>query len=216
MRLRTAAIFIVPALILLMAGCGPPPPADDASLSGLAISSGTLTPAFSPAVTDYTVDVPYSITGVTVTPTTADDGATVTVEGVPVISGNPSATIDLNAGEAEAIAIVVTAADGTTTRTYTIVATRSGCRFSADADTVALWHFDELSGQTVYDASTNGLDLVFGDSDAVEPAKDPTWVSSGRDGFGGAISVDGTETAGQYARSGLVSGYISTNYSVEF
>jgi hypothetical protein len=47
--------------------------------------------------------------------------------------------------------------------------------FSADANTVGLWHFDEGMGQTVADDSASGNDGTLGDSGSVDGA-DPLWV----------------------------------------
>jgi hypothetical protein len=95
----------------------PPPLGTDASLSSLSLSDGTLGPAFSPAVTSYTVTVPNSTDSVDVSATTSDSNASFT------INGGTNATIALVVGD-NTISIVVTAEDGTTTRTYTIVVTR--------------------------------------------------------------------------------------------
>ncbi len=99
-------------------------PSTDATLSNLAISSGTLTPAFAPATTGYTASVPSTVASITLTPTTSNAGATVSVNGVPVISGAASAPIALVAGP-NTITTVVTAQDGITTITYTLVVTRA-------------------------------------------------------------------------------------------
>lgn len=69
-----------------------------ANLSNLVTSSGTLTPAFSPATYNYFVTLPVTTTSITVTPTKADANATVTVNGLPVDSGTASGEISLNAG----------------------------------------------------------------------------------------------------------------------
>ena len=90
------------------------PLSDNANLSGLTISSGTLTPVFAVGTTDYTVDVGNAVDRVTVTPTTEHAGARVTVNGTLVTSGSASGDIDLIEGETTTIAVVVTAADGTT------------------------------------------------------------------------------------------------------
>ncbi len=89
----------------------------DADLSALTISAGTL-PTFAAATISYTVSVGNDVASVTFTPTTNDDGASVTVDGNP-----PNQAIDLTAGVAKAIAIVVTAEDGTE-KTYTVTVTR--------------------------------------------------------------------------------------------
>jgi hypothetical protein len=48
--------------------------------------------------------------------------------------------------------------------------------FTPDASTVALYHFDDGSGQTITDASGNGNNGVLGATSAVE-STDPTWQS---------------------------------------
>ena len=101
-----------------------PTPSSDAGLSGLTLSHGTLSPTFAAAETAYTVEVPYGVASLAVTPTATDsDHATITVDGVPEFSGDPSDGIDLRVG-ANAIPIVVTAQDGTTMKAYTVTVTR--------------------------------------------------------------------------------------------
>ena len=98
---------------------------NNAALSGLTISSGTLTPAFAATTLAYTDAVASGIASVTVTPTKADAGATITVNSLTVASGSPSGAIPLVTG-ANPITVVVTAADLTTTHTYTITVNRAG------------------------------------------------------------------------------------------
>lgn len=98
--------------------------ADDASLSGLALSSGSLSPTFSSGTTGYTASVANGVSSITVTPTANDVNATVTVDGDPVTSGSASGAIGLNIGT-NAIPVVVTAQNGTTTSTYTVTVTRA-------------------------------------------------------------------------------------------
>ncbi|MFL5745261.1 MAG: cadherin-like beta sandwich domain-containing protein, partial [Niastella sp.] len=94
------------------------------TLSGLAISTGTLTPAFSTSTTSYTATVANATSSITVTPTATDATATISVNGISVTSGATSASISLNVG-LNTITTVVTAQDGTTTQTYTIDITRA-------------------------------------------------------------------------------------------
>ncbi|NGN39688.1 autotransporter domain-containing protein [Mesorhizobium sp. CGMCC 1.15528] len=100
------------------------PASNDASLSNLLISAGTLNPAFAPGTTGYTVSVPSTVSSLTLTPTAADTGATITVNGQSVTSGSASSGISLATGDTT-ITVVVTAQDGTTTRTYTVTVTRA-------------------------------------------------------------------------------------------
>ncbi|KAB2902819.1 MAG: DUF4347 domain-containing protein [Burkholderiaceae bacterium] len=95
-----------------------------ATLSGLGLSNGTLSPAFAAATTSYTASVPNAVTSVTVTPTVSDAAATIKVNGSVVASGSASGAVNLNVG-ANTITTVVTAQDGTTTQTYTVTVTRA-------------------------------------------------------------------------------------------
>jgi len=92
------------------------------ALSTLALSSGTLSPAFDAATTAYTVTVANTTTALTVTATTADSSATLTVDGTAVASGSASAAVALAVGTT-AITVVVTAADGSS-RSYALTVTR--------------------------------------------------------------------------------------------
>ncbi len=94
----------------------------NADLSGLRLSSGTLSPAFDAGVTTYTAKVGYNVTTITVTPTAADPKATVEVDDKRVISGQASSPIKLNVGN-NTITVTVTAQDGSTQH-YTIQVTR--------------------------------------------------------------------------------------------
>ena len=95
---------------------------NDATLSALTISSGTLTPSFSSGTTSYTASVSNGTSSVTVTPTRNNANATITVNGSSVSSGSPSGSISLNVGS-NTITVVVTAQDSST-NTYTITVTR--------------------------------------------------------------------------------------------
>jgi phage major head subunit gpT-like protein len=88
----------------------------NANLSALAVSGGSLSPAFNPLVTEYTVNVANSVSSITVTGTPADAGASV--------SANSGAAQSLSVGS-NTIAITVTAANGTV-KTYTVTVTRAG------------------------------------------------------------------------------------------
>ncbi len=99
-------------------------PSSNASLSSLAVSSGSLSPAFAAGTLAYTDAVANSVTSITVTPTLADSTATVTVNGTSAASGVASPAIALSVG-VNTITVSTTAQDGTTTQTYTISVSRS-------------------------------------------------------------------------------------------
>ncbi len=95
----------------------------NASLSGLALSVGSLSPAFSSAVSNYTASVGNVTTSVTVTPSVTETGASVKVNGVSVASGSASGAVNLSVG-LNTISVQVTAADGLTTTSYTVAVMR--------------------------------------------------------------------------------------------
>ena len=102
------------------------PLSDNANLSGLTISSGTLTPVFAVGTTDYRVDVGNAVDRVTVTPTTEHADATVTVNGALVPRGTASSEIPLSAvDEPTHIPVEVTAANGMATKAYAIEVRRA-------------------------------------------------------------------------------------------
>ncbi len=84
----------------------------NANLTGLRVSTGTLTPAFSKDVTTYQVTIPYNVTELLVNCTTEDKKATAVVEG----------SKDMKVGYNQRV-LVVTAENGTQKR-YTINITR--------------------------------------------------------------------------------------------
>ncbi|WP_295808187.1 cadherin-like beta sandwich domain-containing protein [uncultured Nitratireductor sp.] len=106
----------------------------DATLSNLAASAGTLAPAFDPSTTAYAVAVDNATDSVTLTPTTTEPNAGITVDGQSVVSGSASQSIALAVGST-VIPVVVTAEDGVTTQTYTVTVTRAA---SADATLASL------------------------------------------------------------------------------
>ena len=103
----------------------------NADLTSLVPSIGSLSPTFASATTAYTESVPNATTSITLAPTVSDISATVTVNGVTVASGTASGAISLNVG-ANTINTVVTAADGSTKKTYVVTVTRAAASTNAD------------------------------------------------------------------------------------
>lgn len=97
--------------------------ADNASLSALALSEGTLSPGFDSETTAYFTLVAYETGSLTVTPTAEDPAATITVNGQTVGSGEASPGIPLTVVDTT-ITVEVTAQDGSKTRTYTVLVRR--------------------------------------------------------------------------------------------
>jgi hypothetical protein len=123
-------------------------PSSNASLSGLALSTGTLSPAFDPATTSYTASVPNATSTIKITPTAADGGATIKVNGTTVASGAASGSIALAVGS-NTINTVVTAHDGITTQTYTIAVTRAQAIYYSKST-------GDLSSLSTYGTATDG------------------------------------------------------------
>jgi hypothetical protein len=96
--------------------------------------------------------VTNAISSVTVTPTVADATATIKVNGVTVASGNASGAIALAVGSGNVINVVVTAQDGSTTKTYAITVTRAAATTVRIAETLVGYP----SIQSAYAAATNG------------------------------------------------------------
>jgi alpha-tubulin suppressor-like RCC1 family protein len=94
-------------------------PSSNANLANLNISEGELEPSFDSAGVTYSVIRPHSKTSVAVRPFVSDPNATVTVNGTSLISGRWSDAINLAVG-LNTITTVVTAQDGTTTKTYRV------------------------------------------------------------------------------------------------
>ncbi len=136
----------------------------DATLSGLALTAGTdtvdLNETFASATEDYTASVGNAVDTITVTPSFTDSGASVTEV---TLGGTAIADTDFTDGisvpslvvGANTIEVEVTAEDGTTTKTYTVVVTRAAAGTCADPD---------LSGRTeVWTADLGvGVDPIVG------------------------------------------------------
>ena len=88
----------------------------NANLKALAVSAGTLSPAFDPVVTSYAVSVANGVTSITITGTPAEGGA--------ALSANNGAAQSLSVG-ANVITITVTAQNGAV-KAYTVTVTRAG------------------------------------------------------------------------------------------
>lgn len=91
----------------------------DATLETLVLDSGTLIPVFQSEQLEYSVDISALKSSVKVTPGQANPNAHIQVNGVNLTADQPSSVIALT-GNTTVITVVVTAADGSTQKTYTI------------------------------------------------------------------------------------------------
>jgi len=96
----------------------------DPSLSSLVLSSGVLTPAFSSALTTYSLTAPPGVTSVTVTASVAyPTHATIVVGGLSVGSGVASAAQAI--GLLPSTLQVVVTAEGGQTKSYSVTLNRA-------------------------------------------------------------------------------------------
>jgi len=107
----------------------------DATLSGLAPSTGTLAPVFASGTFSYTASVGNATNSMTLTPTATDTNnlPTIKVNGNTVASGSASGVISLSVGP-NVITTVVVSQDLSATNTYTLTVTRAGLTYYWDTD----------------------------------------------------------------------------------
>lgn len=94
------------------------------NLSALAVSAGSLSPGFAPDTVNYAVSAPNSVAQTTITPTAAEAGSTITIDGTAVTSGQPFGPRPLNVGP-NTFTILLRGTDQISTKTYTVVITRA-------------------------------------------------------------------------------------------
>ena len=107
---------VIAASLVLLGAFTMPANAAPPALTGLALSSGTLSPSFSGAITNYTLLLAPNTASLSITPTGA--GSTITVADVAVASGS-SISLTLATGQ-KSISIVSTASGASATYTLNI------------------------------------------------------------------------------------------------
>lgn len=163
-------------------------PSNQAELSSLVLSSGTLNPAFAGSTTDYTTMF-IGTSSVVVTPTAAESHATIAVNGTAVVSGQASPVISLPVGNST-ITIVVRAQDGKTTKTYNLVA-------------------HQLTREGYIKASNTGIEDQFGYSVAF--SGDTLAVGAPREASAVVGTGDGDQSDNSLPQSGAVYIFTRTN-----
>ena len=98
-------------------------PAMDAELSALTLSGITLSPQFASSIYTYSADAATTLAETKVMATTNNSNAVAVIKLNGVV--DTDGTVDLNVGE-NAITVDVTAADGMTMKTYTVIVTLQG------------------------------------------------------------------------------------------
>ncbi|WP_424101059.1 BspA family leucine-rich repeat surface protein [Planktomarina sp.] len=169
---------------------------NDASLSALSLSSGSLSPSFASGTTAYTASVANSVSSITVSPTTSDANATVTVNGAA-----PTTPVSLAVGS-NAVTVQVTAQDGFTTQSYTVAVTR------AAALTVA------LTGPSGAVTGPFTVTALFSDPVVSFVASDVTVVNgqiTSVTGSGTSYAIAVTPVLGQQVSVSVAAGVVSTS-----
>lgn len=91
----------------------------DANLTSLVSSAGTLTPAFSPGTTSYTLNVANDVETIAFTPTLSDTRGAIVINGATIPNGTATPPINLAVGS-NTVTTTITALDGITKKTYTV------------------------------------------------------------------------------------------------
>jgi len=132
------------------------PLGNNADLSSLTISTGTLSPGFSGNITAYNVTVGSEITSISVTPTVAESVATVKVNGTSLTSGNSSAPLNLNVGS-NTLLVQVTAQNGSDLKTYSLNVVRPGPPKLTGTALTSYTGSDAVLGATVSESASGAV-----------------------------------------------------------
>lgn len=167
----------------------PPPPAPlstDAALTELSLSDVALDQIFQSTLFDYTAAASNLSSQTRILAMTSDAAATLSVNGVAIVSATPSVAFAMQEGP-NVFTVTVTAEDGTTTQTYSI---------EVDRGTPA-----DLMPVTYIKSSNAGMDDRFGREIAL--AGDTLAVAADQED-GSAIGVNATPIDDAAANSGAV------------
>ncbi|XP_028398612.1 uncharacterized protein LOC114522180 [Dendronephthya gigantea] len=110
---------------------------NDASLSGITLSAGTLSPPFNPSCTEYTSTIPYHLSSIQVKPVAPDNGI-----GVVVRDNSDGKPLELKYGETS-IYIDVTSPNQATSKSYHLLIQR----------TKIPWHISTVDISKIYQYS---------------------------------------------------------------
>jgi hypothetical protein len=155
------------------------------NLKSLSVSSGTLSPVFSPDTTSYNLEVTGTTDSITIKPGIADSTSTISINN-QAVDTESEYTASLDTG-INAIKVIVKAADDATAKTYNISVNRlSGS--SSNADLAGL----EISDGTLsplFSANTTGYDVnVSVDTSSIN-------VKSTVAGINASVTVNGNPVA---------------------
>ena len=168
----------------------------NADLDSLGVTGYTISPSFDKDTLTYNVTVPSDIDKATITAELADDRATLTGTGEK----------DINYGE-NSFDVVVTAEDGTTTKTYKVNITREK---KTDAnltgikvDGVAITGFDpDVTEYTIDDVNSDvdsiNIEATLSDDDATLTGTGTKTVQTGANSFDIVVTAQDGETTKTY------------------
>ncbi|MBU7006030.1 S-layer homology domain-containing protein [Phosphitispora fastidiosa] len=141
-----------------------PVAAETPLLTGLTVSTGTLTPGFDSEIYDYAVSVPYEEDSITVTPTASI--GTVTVNDAP-LNESGSSEISLTVGLNE---IPVTVANGELSTTYTVTVTRAAAVNTGSSGSSYTPPAIEVTTEKINDTTTTSTEVSASGSSGVAEA----------------------------------------------
>jgi hypothetical protein len=206
----------------------------DASLSALAIDDADLEQTFQSTQESYTARVGYLTTSLTLRFVPSNSAVSIKVNDDSVVSGGDSANISLDEGE-NLVTVTVTAEDGQTTQSYTIIVLRAsatefaqqaylkasnaeigdefGFSVALDGDTMVVGaHYEDSSADG--DETDNSVDragavYVFTRVDSIwsQQALLKASNAGGNDNFGHSVALDGdTLVVGAYREASSADG----------
>ena len=126
-------------------------PSANANLTDLTASAGSLSPAFDPAVLSYTLSLPPAQASVDLSAITANAAATMTLNGQPLLSGEP-ATVTVPP-EGTLVTVVVQAQAGNTATTSIAISRSNGAPSISGPTTLGM----------LEDGATQALELTLAD-----------------------------------------------------
>ena len=95
----------------------------NANLAGLTLNAGSLSPAFAPDTTSYSVSVSSGTTSLTFTPTVETVGSALTINGTPIAAGAESAAFLIDRGDN--VFVFTVSIGGVPIKSYTVTVTRT-------------------------------------------------------------------------------------------
>ena len=182
----------------------------DATLKSLVPNWGSLSPAFASGTVTYALALENSITSISLTPTANESHASIKIDGFSVASGSPSQAINLTAGNAKEIPVVVTAQDGSSNLTYTVSATRALPQQAAPVFSPAAGAIAFGTGVTI---TSLGADSIYYTTDGTDPG---TGIGGSTRLYTGPITINEATTINAIAtKAGTVDSEIgSASYTI--